>query len=112
MAQALARAIAQAPASPVVRLNQVARIYQLEAIAVPALKDVSLEIPYHRFSMLIGASGSGKTTLLNLIGCIDAPTHGTVEVCGQNATNFGPAYSDFGSLAEGANFMFKIARYF
>jgi putative ABC transport system ATP-binding protein len=68
----------------VVRLNQVARTYQLGAVAVPALKEVSLEIPYHRFSMLIGASGSGKTTLLNLIGCIDAPSRGTVEVCGQN----------------------------
>jgi putative ABC transport system ATP-binding protein len=68
----------------VVRLNQVARTYQLGAVAVPALKEVSLEIPYHRFSMLIGASGSGKTTLLNLIGCIDAPSRGTVEVCGQD----------------------------
>ncbi len=37
----------------------------------------------NRFSMLIGKSGSGKTTLLNLIGCIDAPTQGSVEVCGQ-----------------------------
>ena len=84
MATALAGASAPNPASPVVRLNQVARTYQLGAIPVPALKEVSLEIPYHRFSMLIGASGSGKTTLLNLIGCIDAPTRGTVEVCGQN----------------------------
>ena len=84
MVKALAGAIAPNPASPVVRLNQVARTYQLGAIPVPALNEVSLEIPYHRFSMLIGASGSGKTTLLNLIGCIDAPTRGTVEVCGQN----------------------------
>ena len=84
MAQALARALTPNPATAVVRLNQVARTYQLGTIAVAALQDVSLEIPYHRFSMLIGASGSGKTTLLNLIGCIDAPTRGTVEVCGQN----------------------------
>jgi len=81
---ALARATAPNPASMVVRLNQVARIYQLGAVAVPAVRQVSLGIPYHRFSMLIGASGSGKTTLLNLIGCIDAPSRGTVEVCGQN----------------------------
>jgi putative ABC transport system ATP-binding protein len=84
MAKALAGAIAPNPASPVVRLTQVVRTYQLGAISVPALTEVSLEIPYHRFSMLIGASGSGKTTLLNLIGCIDAPTRGAVEVCGQN----------------------------
>ena len=84
MAQAIARAAAPDSASPVVRLNEVARTYELGTIRVPALKSVSLEIPYHRFSMLIGASGSGKTTLLNLIGCIDAPTRGAVEVCGQN----------------------------
>jgi putative ABC transport system ATP-binding protein len=84
MAKTLARTSATNPTSPVVRLHQVARTYQLGAIPVPALKEVTLEIPYHRFSMLIGASGSGKTTLLNLIGCIDAPTRGTVEVCGQN----------------------------
>jgi putative ABC transport system ATP-binding protein len=84
MAQALARVLTPEPASAVVRLNQVARTYQLGTISVPALQDVSLEIPYHRFSMLIGASGSGKTTLLNLIGCIDTATRGTVEVCGQN----------------------------
>jgi putative ABC transport system ATP-binding protein len=84
MAQASPLAAAAHSASPVVRLNQVARTYQLGAISVPALQDISLEIPYHRFSMLIGASGSGKTTLLNLIGCIDAPTRGTLEVCGQD----------------------------
>jgi putative ABC transport system ATP-binding protein len=97
MAQALARALTPHPASqaPVVRLDQVARTYQLGTISVPALREVSLEIPYHRFSMLIGASGSGKTTLLNLIGCIDAPTRGTVEVCGQNIS----ALDDDGTAA-------------
>jgi putative ABC transport system ATP-binding protein len=84
MTQTLAGTITPEPAAAVVRLSQVARTYQLGSIAVAALEDLSLEIPYHRFSMLIGASGSGKTTLLNLIGCIDAPTRGRVEVCGQN----------------------------
>lgn len=67
----------------VVRLQHVSKTYHVGAIAVPALQDVSLEIPLHRFSMVVGASGSGKTTLLNLIGCIDAPGEGSVEVCGQ-----------------------------
>ncbi len=67
-----------------VRLKQVAKTYRVGAIEVPALRDVSLDVPFDRFSTLIGASGSGKTTLLNLVGCIDAPTHGTVEVCGQD----------------------------
>ena len=67
-----------------VSLNHVAKIYRAGALEVPALKDVSLEVPFHRFSTVIGASGSGKTTLLNLVGCIDTPTSGTVEVCGQD----------------------------
>ena len=67
-----------------VRLNQVAKTYRAGAIEVPALKGVSLEVPFHRFSTLIGASGSGKTTLLNLVGCIDMPSSGSVQVCGQD----------------------------
>lgn len=69
-----------------VHLSQVAKTYRAGAIEVPALKAVNLEVPYHRFSTLIGASGSGKTTLLNLIGCIDTPTSGILEVCGQDVT--------------------------
>jgi putative ABC transport system ATP-binding protein len=84
MTEALMHATGKNSASMVVRLNQVTRTYRSGAIEVPALKKVSLQIPFHRFSMLIGASGSGKTTLLNLIGCIDAPSDGVVEVCGQN----------------------------
>ena len=68
----------------VVRLRQVAKTYRSGALDVPALRGISLEIPSHRFSVVIGASGSGKTTLLNLIGCIDSPSGGTIEVCGEN----------------------------
>lgn len=66
-----------------VALKRVSKTYRSGAIDVPALKDVTLDVPFHRFSTLIGASGSGKTTLLNLVGCIDTPTSGTMEVCGQ-----------------------------
>jgi putative ABC transport system ATP-binding protein len=66
-----------------VRLRDAAKTYRTGDVEVPALRGITLDIPYHRFSMVIGASGSGKSTLLNLIGCIDAPTRGTVEVCGE-----------------------------
>ena len=66
-----------------VRLREVAKTYRTGEVEVPALRGITVDIPYHRFSMVVGASGSGKSTLLNLIGCIDAPTRGTVEVCGQ-----------------------------
>lgn len=76
----------EAAAGAAVLLTRVAKTYRAGAIEVPALKDVSLEVPFHRFSTLIGASGSGKTTLLNLAGCIDTQTSGTVEVCGQDVS--------------------------
>jgi putative ABC transport system ATP-binding protein len=90
----------------VVRLNRVAKTYRSGAVDVTALKSVSLEIPYHRFSVVIGASGSGKTTLLNLIGCIDSPSSGSVEVCGQKVGELGDeAVSDF--RARNIGFIFQ-----
>jgi putative ABC transport system ATP-binding protein len=70
-------------ATAAVRLRDAAKTYRTGAVEVPALRGIDLDIPYHRFSVLIGASGSGKSTLLNLIGCIDSPTRGSVEVCGE-----------------------------
>jgi putative ABC transport system ATP-binding protein len=65
-----------------VRLRDAAKIYRTGEVEVPALRGITIDLPYHRFSMVIGASGSGKSTLLNLVGCIDTPTRGTIEVCG------------------------------
>jgi putative ABC transport system ATP-binding protein len=90
----------------VVRLKQVAKTYRSGAIDVSAVKGVSLEIPSHRFSVVIGASGSGKTTLLNLIGGIDSPSSGTVEVCGQAIRELrDDALSDF--RARNIGFIFQ-----
>jgi len=75
------------PEPPVVCLTAVAKTYQAGSIQVPALRNVRLSISANRFSMLIGKSGSGKTTLLNLIGCIDSPSQGSVEVCGQKVAD-------------------------
>ena len=92
---------ASAPASapgqvPVVALDRVGRTYKSGRIEVVALKSISLAIPRQRFSMIVGPSGSGKTTLLNLIGCIDAPTRGTVAIAGQDVAKLGDdAVSDF-----------------
>ena len=86
----------QSDGEPVVRLRQVAKTYKTGSVEVAALKGVSLDIPRHRFSMVIGPSGSGKTTLLNLIGCIDAPTGGAVEISGQDVAALGDnSLSDF-----------------
>jgi putative ABC transport system ATP-binding protein len=72
--------------SNVVRLSRVTKTYRVGSTEVKALDDITLSIPSDRFSIVIGASGSGKTTLLNLVGCIDTPTDGAVQVCGEDVT--------------------------
>jgi putative ABC transport system ATP-binding protein len=92
--------------APVVRLTHVAKTYKAGDIEVAAVKDISFDIPLHRFSMVVGPSGSGKTTLLNLIGCIDAPSQGTVEVCGQDVGKLSDnAVADF--RARNIGFIFQ-----
>jgi putative ABC transport system ATP-binding protein len=66
-----------------VRLTEVTKAYRTGTVEVAALRGISCDIPLRSFAMVVGPSGSGKTTLLNLVGCIDAPSTGTVEVCGQ-----------------------------
>jgi putative ABC transport system ATP-binding protein len=103
--------------APVVRLRQVDKTYATGTVEVSALKSVSLDIPSQRFSMIVGPSGSGKTTLLNLIGCIDAPSHGTVEVCGQAIARLRDnAVSDFrarhiGFIFQGFNLVPVLSAY-
>ena len=81
---------------PVVRLEGVHKRYRSGEVEVPALNGVSLEIPAQRFTMVVGPSGSGKTTLLNLLGCVDVPTSGRLEVCGVDILSLGnDAQADF-----------------
>jgi len=83
-------------AAPIVRLDGVSRVYLAGSVRVPALTNVSLTIAPRHFCMVVGPSGSGKTTLLNLIGCIDRPNAGRVEVCGHNVSAMSDeALSDF-----------------
>jgi putative ABC transport system ATP-binding protein len=73
---------------------------------VPAVQDISLAIPAHRFTTVVGPSGRGKTTLLNLIGCIDAPTSGRIEVCGEDVGRLSDtALADF--RARNIGFIFQ-----
>ncbi|HEX8009404.1 MAG TPA: ABC transporter ATP-binding protein [Casimicrobiaceae bacterium] len=66
----------------VVKLEQVAKVYRQDSVAVNALAGIDLEIRKGDFAVLVGPSGSGKTTLLNLIGGLDSPTEGRVWVDG------------------------------
>lgn len=79
-----------------VTLKNVGKIYRLDAIDVPALSDINLEIRPNRFTVISGPSGSGKTTLLNMIGCIDRPDTGEIVIAGQAVQSMSDdALSDF-----------------
>jgi putative ABC transport system ATP-binding protein len=51
---------------------------------VHALQDVSLQLPKGSFTAVMGPSGSGKSTLMNMLGCLDTPDEGTVEIGGES----------------------------
>jgi len=67
----------------VVRVQNVHKEYRRGSERIDVLQGIDLEIPPGDFLALMGPSGSGKTTLLNLIGGLDRPTSGTVEVAGE-----------------------------
>ncbi len=66
-----------------VQVRDVHKIYSRGSEKIDVLNNLSLEVPEGDFLALMGPSGSGKTTLLNLIGGLDRPTSGYVEVAGE-----------------------------
>ncbi len=73
----------------VVRLRGVAKDYRRGTETVHVLHALDLDIPAGDFLALMGPSGSGKSTLLNLIGGLDRPTAGTIEIAGQRTDTMG-----------------------
>jgi putative ABC transport system ATP-binding protein len=67
----------------IIKLENVRKIYPLGKTEVEALRGISFEIEKGDFISIAGPSGSGKSTILNMIGCIDTPTSGTVEIDGR-----------------------------
>jgi putative ABC transport system ATP-binding protein len=71
----------------IVVANNLNKTYETGEVSVRALKDVSFSIDAGSVVSFIGPSGSGKTTLLNLIGCLDKPTSGAIEVAGSDVSS-------------------------
>ncbi len=67
--------------------EKLSKDYQVGEITVRALRGVSFAIEPASFVSFVGPSGSGKTTLLNLIGCLDRPTQGNLQVAGTDVVH-------------------------
>lgn len=67
----------------VVRLDNVVKTYSMGESEVHALRGISFEIEQGEFLSIMGPSGSGKSTCMNMIGCLDRPTSGIVEINGK-----------------------------
>jgi putative ABC transport system ATP-binding protein len=63
-----------------VKLTDIEKVYRTNTIETLALKDINTHIKKGEFLSIMGPSGSGKSTLLNIMGLLDAPTKGSIEV--------------------------------
>jgi putative ABC transport system ATP-binding protein len=69
-----------------IKIRDVWRLYRMGSETINALAGVNLDVGRGDFVSIVGPSGSGKSTLLNIVGGLDLPTSGQIEVDGQNLT--------------------------
>lgn len=72
---------------PLIQLDKIRKVYQLEEVEVQALREVSLTIEQGEYVALMGPSGSGKSTLMNILGCLDRPSSGSYLLSGEEVAN-------------------------
>lgn len=73
--------------APLIKLQDVHKIYRLDGVEVSAVNGISLSINQGDFVALIGPSGSGKSTAMNLVGCLDTATKGDIFLGKHNIQN-------------------------
>ncbi len=99
---------AGAGGGPVARLEDVRRTYRAGALAVRALRGVSLEFRAGDYAAVMGPSGCGKSTLMNILGCLDRPTAGRYRLGGEDVSRLG---DDALSAIRGARLGFVFQSY-
>lgn len=75
---------------PVIRLENVCRVFMQGDQRLEVLKDITLSIEPGEFVAIVGQSGSGKTTLMNILGCLDRPSSGGYFVKGRSVAALSP----------------------
>ncbi|MCP4039419.1 MAG: ABC transporter ATP-binding protein [bacterium] len=75
----------------IIEAIDVTKVYETRGVATRALDTVSIGLEKGEFSALAGPSGSGKTTLLNLLGALDTPTSGKIQLEGSELSELSPA---------------------
>jgi len=71
------------------KVKQLSKTFQTDEHEVKAVSGVSFTVPEGQFVSIVGKSGSGKSTLLSLLGALDKPTNGSIEIDGQDISNMG-----------------------
>ena len=72
-----------------IKLTDINKIYRTEEIETQALENVNLEVQKGEFLSIMGPSGCGNSTLLNIMGLLDSPTSGSIEINGIRTENMG-----------------------
>ncbi|PYS51428.1 MAG: ABC transporter ATP-binding protein, partial [Acidobacteria bacterium] len=79
-----------APAKPLIRLEDVKKVFYTEEVETHALSGIHLEIKDGEYVSIAGPSGCGKSTLLSLLGLLDSPTDGSYWLNGQAVAGLPP----------------------
>lgn len=70
-----------------ISLQNIEKVYRTDTVETLALNSISLEVAKGEFLSIMGPSGCGKSTLLNIMGLLDAPTKGQVNISGKQTGN-------------------------